>query len=218
MPVFKVTAFLSLILTLLCSLLIVWGRDSAPTATPMFAFSTYDNQGIQPDIHLADLRLKVIYNLTQNELDDFEPLWSPDGTRLAFTSRTNANHLYVMTLPAGEIVAMPRFVGFYDPVWSADGEAILVTKQEYDASAAYASDAQEIVYRLQSNGDVTRIGQEEPIAAAHLARSGDTHISPDSRYIVLVNGPGMAVMDTQNNEVIWQTDLTLPFDRPAWRP
>lgn len=75
--------------------------------------------------------------LTDGDWDDGDPLWSPDGTRIAFTSnrvedrdrwRYFGSDLYVLTLEngkAGELQCLTDSTrSCYSPSWSPDGKTI----------------------------------------------------------------------------------------------
>ena len=84
-------------------------------------------------LHLVEVATKAVTRLTSGDADDREPAWSPDGTRLVFTSarhtdedRTDESDLYVVDARAG---AEPRRLTSGTSVeraaaWSPDGRTI----------------------------------------------------------------------------------------------
>ena len=67
--------------------------------------------------------------LTDNPAEDFLAAWSPDGTRIAFTSRRDENaEIYVMDADGSNLT---RLTNNSDddirPAWSPDGELIAFT-------------------------------------------------------------------------------------------
>jgi len=79
--------------------------------------------------------------LTNNDVIDRDPTWSPDGEKIAFDSyRDGNNEIYVMNADDGSGVT--RLTDGGDPTWSPDGEKIAFvsdrdTGDESDNNAIY---------------------------------------------------------------------------------
>jgi serine/threonine-protein kinase len=61
-----------------------WADPSFDTAGRQLAIDIWD--GKQSDIWIYDLQQGGTSRLTLDSADDFKPVWTPDGTRIAFTS------------------------------------------------------------------------------------------------------------------------------------
>jgi len=68
-------------------------------------------------------------NLTSNTASDFDPVWPPDGQRIAFTSDRDGNlEVYVMnTDGSGPTNLTINAASDFFPAWSPDGEKIAFT-------------------------------------------------------------------------------------------
>lgn len=67
--------------------------------------------------------------ITEHGKDDVQPVWSPDGSTLAFVSdRTGNDQLWLVDMKEGERVSEPRQItdGYpkYAPQWSGDGSTL----------------------------------------------------------------------------------------------
>lgn len=100
--------------------------------------------------HIAvfDLATKTATTLTSGQVDDENPAWSPDGTRIAFISkraqpdpdRTTNTDVWVIDAKAGatprQMTATPEGESGR-PVWSPDGSRIAVLVGDTDTNYAY---------------------------------------------------------------------------------
>jgi tricorn protease len=103
----------------------------------------------------GDARLLVSHPATESR-----PLYSPDGTRLAFSStRTGNGDVYVLTLSTGDLVRLT-----YDDAneqvsgWSSDGKWVYFSSGSHDLSGMFD------VYRVGADG-----GTPMPVAADRYA-------------------------------------------------
>ena len=124
--------------------------------------------------------------LTENRDDDDHPVWSPDGTRIAFTSsstrsvsgiRRELYSLYTMAEDGSDVQTVYRGAFASAPAWSPDGNLIAFTGFEDD---------RRVVYTVRPDGsELTRISNTLSRAAW----------SPDGRRLALVvpDGDGAAL-------------------------
>jgi TolB protein len=78
--------------------------------------------GAQKDIFALSAGQSSPTRLTDSPEDDREPVWSPDGQRIAFASRRDGNwELYTLTLATGEVKRLTYDLVFEGgPSWSPD--------------------------------------------------------------------------------------------------
>jgi TolB protein len=105
---------------------IVYPRHPANELPPAQPFN-YPSK----EIYVLDLETRVATRVTQNELEERAPVWSPDGTRIAFMRRTEIDgpsfEVYVMNANGTGQTRLTENP-FFDatPTWSPDGTKIVV--------------------------------------------------------------------------------------------
>ncbi len=115
--------------------------------------------------------------LISDPADESRPLYSPDGTRLAFQStRTGANDIYVLTFATGRL---QRITYTDAPVsldaWSRDGQWLYFTSSATDVAG------QGDILRVHSTG-----GTPLEVSAERYMNEFESAPSPDGASIVLV--------------------------------
>ncbi len=87
------------------------------------AFSQYDGQSY--DIYSVCPDGSRLMNLTNDPSDDVDPVWSPDGTQLAFSS-TRSGHfqIYLMYADGTGVSALTADFENLKPIWLPDGRHI----------------------------------------------------------------------------------------------
>ena len=70
-------------------------------------------------------------NLTQDASDDWYPVWSPDGQRIAFMSERDGNRdIYVIAADGSNPTNLTQDASFDGyPAWSPDGQRIAFLSQ-----------------------------------------------------------------------------------------
>jgi TolB protein len=81
-----------------------------------------------PEIYVIDVFSRKSINLTQGA-GGVDPTWSPDGTRIAFSSSRDGNYdIYVMNANGGDVKQMTDTAwSEAEPAWSPDGKRIAYT-------------------------------------------------------------------------------------------
>ena len=117
---------------------------------------------------------------TFDPADEFAPVWSPDGSRIAFNSRRKGKlHLYqkLSTGAGTEEVLLEDDESKFPASWSADGKSILYVGN--------ADSADEDLWVLPLSGDRKRI----PFVKTPFREIGG-QISPDGRWVAYASNEG----------------------------
>ncbi|MHC4173024.1 MAG: DUF3160 domain-containing protein [Planctomycetota bacterium] len=129
--------------------------------------------------------------LTNNDVDDFSPRWSPDGQKIAFES----NHdIYVMNSDGSEQTRLTINPGYdISPCWSSDGQKI--------AFATYR-DGEHDIYVMNADGSEQKNLTNNP------AIDGGPCWSPDGQKIAFHRGGGPAPPPGRGNSDIGNSDIS----------
>ena len=82
------------------------------------------------EIYSMDSDGNNLVNLSNDPGEDFEPAFSPDGSRIAFVSNRETDegggqYIYVMNADGSDIRRLPTVDGSRHPAWAPTGEAIV---------------------------------------------------------------------------------------------
>jgi Tol biopolymer transport system component len=121
MFVFLVTLFLSIFLI---SIPTPETLAAFPGENGKIAFSS-DRDG-DYEIYIMNADGSNVTQLTSNSVDDWAPVWSPDGSKIAFTHEVDGDlEIYVMNSNGSDTTRLTNSSGVDDnPAWSSDGSQI----------------------------------------------------------------------------------------------
>jgi TolB protein len=82
------------------------------------------------EIYVMPVQCENPINLTQNPAQDYAPVWSPDGERIAFISDRNERpELFIMQMDGTQVTRLSEVPGakvYGEPSWSPDGQQLAV--------------------------------------------------------------------------------------------
>ena len=96
------------------------------------------------DVRSLSSASNIATNLTQNASDDWAPVWSPDGQRLAFASSRDGNtEVYVMDADGTNPTNLTQNADTdgWNLVWSPDGQRLAFTSERDGNTEVYVMDA-----------------------------------------------------------------------------
>ena len=98
------------------------------------------------EIYVMDADGESQIRLTHHPLKDLQPVWSPDGTKIAFVSNRNGGNIqiYIMGSDGKNPTRLTDGVWDRDPAWSPDGRKI--------AFAGYPEELNREIYVIDADG------------------------------------------------------------------
>ncbi|MBI5835990.1 MAG: PD40 domain-containing protein [Candidatus Eisenbacteria bacterium] len=146
----------------------------------------------------------VAVPLTLSEAHNTRPVWSPDGSRIAFASDRNGNFdVYAMPADGGEATRLTFHSADELPSsFTPDGKALLFSASVLDAATAvgFPNDAQPELYKVALDG-----GMPEPV------------LSTPAQYASYNRaGTRLAYSDQRGFEMEWRKHDNSSFARDVW--
>lgn len=106
------------------------------------AFVAWTSQVANPSTFVSDIYVietdgRQPTNLTSNPAADRAPAFSPDGTKIAFSSKRDGEHcIYVMNADGSEVKRLTTSFSYdSNPAFSPDGKRIVFSSMRYDGSS-----------------------------------------------------------------------------------
>ena len=144
--------------------------------------------------------------LTRDSAEEFDPAWSPDGTKIAFSrSDGRRNQVFVMNADGSDPVQITHGDNSAsDAAWSPDGRRIAFTRCSAGSCDIYVMNADGSGEERLTHGE--RPGEQDPTW------------SPDGLRIAFTDIGGIVVMNADGQDWTWITDGPADDSNPDWSP
>jgi Tol biopolymer transport system component len=173
------------------------------TSAPPERIAFVSDRDGDDDVYSAVVGSQAATNLTANDLPDSSPAWSPDGSRIAFSSEEEGRwDVYVMQADGSDLARVVS--DGTQPAWSPDGTRIAFAR----IANPEASPLSQIFVVTLSTGAVERITNEEAGAIQPAWSPGGTSIAYSSRGRIEV-----VEADGANERTVTDGDLDM---NPMW--
>jgi TolB protein len=147
-------------------------------------------------------------NLTQHKAPDWQPAWSPDGNRVAFSSHRDDNwEIYVVDADGSNLQRLTDHPeNDFSPSWSPDGRQLVFASRRYADADLFSIEVE--------TGELTQLTKGE-------RNEFDPAWSPDGKWIAYVTQLGdqgdVYVMRADGADPINLTDSPYANDfQPTW--
>src|SRR5207247_5112293 len=80
-----------------------------------------------PEIYVVNTDGSGSTRITSSPWQYFTPVWSPDGTKIAFSGYDGSSQIYVVNADGSSVTGLTSIGSAWSPVWSPDGSKIAFT-------------------------------------------------------------------------------------------